>query len=201
MLHFVLMTFALAYSASAQTEFHGQYFSGLTTTSNGSEFLGLLDKARRMFSSADLELQTLRCFETSVTLLVLVYFALSDLLPVPGSMVYDPVNNAVVEGSQWAGNQWTQNSYGLGVSSTPFLQSPYITWCVSRLFSSLPCFKPLSCRLQTSYLWWFDHMGDGTELSDKVWAPDGINLNPIRVRVRVRVQNSPVKTVKCDTWS
>ena len=117
--------------ADGPVAFNGAFFSGVSLSENGTRFLELADKARRMFAPGDAELPTL-------------------------SGVYDPVNNAVVEGVQWAGNQWTQNSYGLGVTATPFLQEPHLTW------------------LQTSYLWWFDHMGDGTQAAAGTWAPDGM---------------------------
>lgn len=43
------------------------------------------------------------------------------------------------------GNFWTQNSYGVGFASLPFLPQPQLQW------------------MQTSFLWWFDHMGDGSQ--------------------------------------
>ena len=55
----------------------------------------------------------------------------------------DSEENAIVEGAGWPGNFWTQNYYGFGFSATPYLT------------------EPLLAQLQTSYLWWFDHMGDG----------------------------------------
>jgi hypothetical protein len=59
------------------------------------------------------------------------------------SGVYDEFNFAMVEGAKWTGNIWTQNTYGFGYASAPVLPDPLLTW------------------LGTSYLWWFDHVGDG----------------------------------------
>ena len=59
------------------------------------------------------------------------------------SGVYDSMHFGLAEGAQWSGNFWTQNSYGFGYSATGFLPNPMLHW------------------LQTSYLWWYDHIGDG----------------------------------------
>ena len=40
----------------------------------------------------------------------------------------------------------TQNSYGVGFASMPFLPQPMLQW------------------MGTSFRWWFDHMGDGTQV-------------------------------------
>jgi len=65
--------------------------------------------------------------------------------------------NAFAEGAQWSGNIWTQNTYGFGYAATPFLNRAQKT------------------QLATSYLWWFDHAGDGGQfyggLPD---VPDGL---------------------------
>ena len=80
------------------------------------------------------------------------------------SGVYDQVHFGATEGSVWSGNIWTQNTYGAGFASLPFLLQPQLQW------------------LQTGFLWWFDHMGDGGQtfggLPD---TPDGMlcdNGNP-----------------------
>ena len=80
------------------------------------------------------------------------------------SGVYDQVHFGATEGSVWSGNIWTQNTYGAGFASLPFLPQPQLQW------------------LQTGFLWWFDHMGDGGQtfggLPD---TPDGMlcdNGNP-----------------------
>ena len=126
---------------SASNSFAGNYFSGTTTNTNGSNFLSLADAARRMFAAGDPE---------------------AELMTFTG--VYDSVHFGATEGSIWAGNIWTQNSYGVGFASLPFLPEPQRTW------------------LQTGFLWWFDHMGDGGQtfggLAD---TPDGMlcdNGNP-----------------------
>jgi hypothetical protein len=59
--------------------------------------------------------------------------------------VYDEGHFALVEGAKWSGNIWTQNTYGFGYASTAFLPDPMLRW------------------LQTSFLWWFDHIGDGAQ--------------------------------------
>ena len=101
----------------ATPSFDGHYFVGNATDAS---YLSLLDQARRMLSPADAELQAI-------------------------SGVYDEGSSALVEGAQWSGNIWTQNTYGFGFASTAFLPDPMLTW------------------LQTSFLWWFDHMGDGAQ--------------------------------------
>lgn len=102
------------------SHFAGQYFTGVSSNSNGTTHLELLDKARRMLSPADVEFQTV-------------------------TGVYDSIHFGLTEGAQWYGNFWTQNSYGFGLSSVPFLPDPLLSW------------------LQTSYLWWYDHIGDGAQ--------------------------------------
>ena len=100
--------------------FDGQYFAGHANDAAGSSYLDLLDQARRMLSAADAELQVV-------------------------TGVYDEANSALVEGAQWSGNIWTQNTYGFGLASPAFLPDPLLEW------------------LRTSYLWWFDHIGDGAQ--------------------------------------
>ena len=84
-------------------------------------------------------------------------FAAADpeLMTLTGN--YDPVALGITEGAQWKGNFWTQNSYGVGYASLPILPQPALHW-----FSN-------------SFRWWFDHMGDSTQvyggLAD---APDGM---------------------------
>ena len=72
--------------------------------------------------------------------------------------------SVTVQGAQWVGNFWTQNSYGFGYSSTPFLDDALLNW------------------LGTSYLWWFDHIGDGGQtLAGLADVPAGMlcdNGNP-----------------------
>ena len=115
------MATALAAAAHASLlSFDGQYFTGNATDAAGASFLSLLDQARRMLSTADVELQAV-------------------------AGVYDPLNSALVEGAQWSGNIWTQNTYGFGLAAPAFLPDPLLTW------------------LRTSYLWWFDHAGDGAQ--------------------------------------
>eukprot|EP01043_Picozoa_sp_COSAG02_P018257 COSAG02_NODE_848_length_16553_cov_21.228577_14_plen_315_part_00 len=140
MLAMTLFLLALLVSAAARGDtFDGQFVSGTATNQNGTKFLDLLDSARRMFSAGDPELMTL-------------------------SGVYDSVHFGATEGSVWSGNIWTQNSYGVGYASLPFLPQPQLQW------------------MQTGFLWWFDHMGDGGQtfggLPD---VPDGMlcdNGNP-----------------------
>ena len=50
---------------------------------------------------------------------------------------YDSEHFGATEGSVWVGNFWTQNSYGVGFASLPFLPQPQLQW------------------MQTSFLWWF----------------------------------------------
>jgi hypothetical protein len=84
-------------------------------------------------------------------------FAPSDpeLMTLTGN--YDPIALGITEGAQWKGNFWTQNSYGVGYASLPILPQPALHW------------------ISSSFRWWFDHMGDSTQvyggLAD---APDGI---------------------------
>jgi hypothetical protein len=54
-----------------------------------------------------------------------------------------PTENALIEGAAWGGNIWTQNTFGFGLSAPPFLPDSTLQ------------------ALSTSYLWWFDHRGDG----------------------------------------
>jgi hypothetical protein len=114
--------------------FDGKYFSGSYSASAAGNvsYLELLDTARRMLSPADARFQTI-------------------------TGVLDASQNALTEGSQWSGNLWTQNTYGLGLAGAPFLSPAQQRW------------------LQTSYLWWFDHRGDGGQfyggLPD---VPDGM---------------------------
>eukprot|EP01050_Picozoa_sp_SAG11_P001222 SAG11_NODE_52_length_19809_cov_14.064231_7_plen_248_part_00 len=80
------------------------------------------------------------------------------------SLADDKVNFGATEGSVWVGNFWTQNSYGVGFASLPFLPQPQRQW------------------MQTSFLWWFDHMGDGGQtFGGMPDTPDGMlcdNGNP-----------------------
>lgn len=96
------------------------YFAGNASSAAGETYLHLLDRARRMLSAADVELQAI-------------------------AGVLDETENALVEGAQWSGMFWTQNSYGFGLASAPFLPDAQLYW------------------LQNSYLWWFDHAGDGAQ--------------------------------------
>jgi hypothetical protein len=127
-----------AYPA-VQQSFEGEYISGVATSSNGTAFLTRLDAARRMFSAGDPELMTF-------------------------TGVYDSEHFGATEGSVWVGNFWTQNSYGVGFASLPFLPQPQLQW------------------MQTSFLWWFDHMGDGGQtFGGMPDTPDGMlcdNGNP-----------------------
>ena len=94
------------------------FFDGTTTSSNGSSYLTLLDSSYRMLAPSDAELMTV-------------------------SGCVDGGESALTEGAQWAGNFWTQNSYGFAFSSTPFLHDAIVGY------------------LQQSFLWWYDHVGDG----------------------------------------
>jgi hypothetical protein len=105
-------------SMPTQGEFSGHFISGHFTSAAGNEYLSLLDVARRMFSVGDTEFMTI-------------------------AGTYDPAAQGLTEGAQWAGNFWTQNSYGFAFSSQPFLTEPVRSW------------------LGISFLWWFDHQADG----------------------------------------
>ena len=110
------------------------YFVGNASTTAGESYLTLLDAARRMIASADPsgELMTL-------------------------ANCYDPVADGLTEGAQWAGNFWTQNSYGFAFASQPFIEEPLATF------------------LQHSMDWWFDHMADGGQTFGGIpGVPDGI---------------------------
>ena len=108
----------ISYTTHAVLNYDGQYISGTSTSSASSEFLSLTDFARRLIAPSDINYQT-------------------------PTGVLDYGENAFSEGALWAGNVWTQNTYGYGYSSTPFLNLAQTT------------------TIQTSYLWWFDHQGDG----------------------------------------
>jgi hypothetical protein len=135
----LLLLFTGTLPLAGADSFAGQYFEATTTNANGSDFMNRLDQARRMFSAGDAELQTL-------------------------TGVYDQHAFGVTEGAQWAGNFWTQNGYGVGFASLPFLQQPHLQW------------------MQTAFLWWFDHQGDGGQtIGGMPDAPDGMlcdNGNP-----------------------
>ena len=96
-----------------------KYFESTTTTPEGATYVLHLDKARRMFSP-DSELQSI-------------------------SGTYDASTSALTEGADWAGNFWTQNSYGFGFAAASFLPNAVTSW------------------LQTSYLWWYNNAGDGSQ--------------------------------------
>lgn len=137
----VVATAAITSAGSTTVPFSGNYVSGIATHANGTRFLYLVDAARRMFAAGDPE---------------------AELMTFSG--VYDSSHFGATEGSIWSGNIWTQNSYGVGFASLPFLPQPQLNW------------------LQTGFLWWFDHMGDGGQtfggLPD---TPDGMlcdNGNP-----------------------
>ncbi len=87
---------AAAQDASVRT-YTGQYYSGAGDT----EYLQLLDTARRMFS-ADPEFQNL-------------------------PMLYMPSWNGLVEGPTW-GAWWIQNSYGTTYCALPFFEEPFTTF-------------------------------------------------------------------------
>jgi len=108
----------VAVAPVAPTVFDGEYFSGTASNGSNTSYLELLDIARRMISPADTHFQT-------------------------PTGVLDDVQNGMTEGAQWAGNFWTQNSYGFGLASAPFLDASQ------------------SRHLETAYNWWFDHRGDG----------------------------------------
>jgi hypothetical protein len=84
-------------AASGQGEFEGKFYRGVGDT----EYLRLLDVARRMFSP-DLVFQNL-------------------------PMLYMPSWNGLVEGPTWDA-WWVQNSYGTTYSALPFLQEPFVTF-------------------------------------------------------------------------
>ena len=109
---------AMHCASAAATPFAGKFVTGVAANASGTRFLERLDMARRMFSAGDPELMTF-------------------------TGVYDSDHFGATEGSVWVGNFWTQNSYGVGFASLPFLPQPQLQW------------------MQTSFLWWFDHMGDG----------------------------------------
>ena len=48
------------------------------------------------------------------------------------SGVYDQVHFGATEGSVWSGNIWTQNTYGAGFASLPFLPQPQLQWLQTR---------------------------------------------------------------------
>ena len=108
---------SLAAPAFDGPSFDGQYFAG--NVAGNASYLLLLDQARRMLGVADPELQG-----------------------VPG--VYDEGSSALVEGAKWAGNIWTQNSYGFGFASTAFLPDPLLTW----LQTSFLCACSLTARMR-----------------------------------------------------
>ena len=108
----------ISYTTRAGFNYDGLYISGTATSSASSEFLSLSDFARRLIAPSDINYQT-------------------------PTGVLDYGENAFSEGALWAGNIWTQNTYGYGYSATPFLNLAQTT------------------TIQTSYLWWFDHQGDG----------------------------------------
>ena len=103
----------------AARKFDGRYFTG-TSSSNDTSYIELLDVARRMISTSDELYQT-----TAGTL--------------------DYGENAFAEGAQWAGNIWTQNTYGFGFAAAPFLNTAQ------------------TAQLENSFHWWFDHAGDGMQ--------------------------------------
>ena len=118
--------------AGADSSFAGHFFKATTTNPNGTDFMNRLDQARRMFSAGDTELQTL-------------------------TGTYDQHAFGITEGAQWAGNFWTQNGYGVGFASLPFLPQPQLQW------------------MQTAFLWWFDHQGDGGQtIGGMPDTPDGM---------------------------
>jgi hypothetical protein len=93
-----LTAFACTAQAAAQSgTFTGRYFSGQGDT----EYLQLLDTARRMFSP-DPEYQNL-------------------------SMLYMPRWNGLVEGPTWDA-WWIQNSYGTTLAGQPFYEEPFVTF-------------------------------------------------------------------------
>lgn len=130
-----------ASAGDGTSAFSGHFFSGVPSNGDGTRFLHLADAARRMFAAGDPE---------------------AELMTMSG--VYDSAHFGATEGSIWSGNIWTQNTYGVGFASLPFLPQPQLNW------------------LQTGFLWWFDNMGDGGQtyggLQD---VPDGMlcdNGNP-----------------------
>lgn len=84
-------------ASPAKDQYSGVYFAG----EGDAEYLGMLDKAARMFRP-DPALQNL-------------------------SMLYYPGWNGLVEGPTWDA-WWIQNSYGATLSILPFLQEPWITF-------------------------------------------------------------------------
>ena len=103
LLRLIALAASTALASATATPFGGKFVSGVSTNANGSTFLSNLDHARRMFSAGDEELQTF-------------------------SGVYDRVHFGATEGSVWSGNIWTQNTYGAGFSSLPFLPQPQLQW-------------------------------------------------------------------------
>ncbi len=83
--------------AEEKAEFDGRFFRG----SGDTEYLGLLDTARRLLAP-DPEFQNL-------------------------AMLYMPSWNGLVEGPTWDA-WWVQNSYGTTYSALPFLQEPFLTF-------------------------------------------------------------------------
>ena len=67
------------------SHFDGVFVTGASSTANGTAYLQLIDQARRLLAPADTEFQTI-------------------------SGVYDPVSTGLVEGAQWNGALWTQNT-------------------------------------------------------------------------------------------
>eukprot|EP01051_Picozoa_sp_SAG22_P000778 SAG22_NODE_24_length_30194_cov_6.086327_11_plen_1024_part_00 len=112
-------------TASVRAAFIGSYYDGISDTPAGAEYIQLLDQARRMLAPADPQ---------------------AELTTLTG--VYGADDHGLTEGSQWAGNFWTQNSYGFTYSAAAILPQPITQW------------------LQTSFNWFFDHAGDGGQLFD-----------------------------------
>lgn len=84
-------------SNHVRAEFNGHYYAG----SGDSDYLQLLDIARRMFSP-DAEFQNV-------------------------TMLYKPDWNGLVEGPTWSA-WWIQNSYGTTLSALPFYTEPFTTF-------------------------------------------------------------------------
>jgi hypothetical protein len=111
-----LLLLVACVSPAAVSSFDGAFFAG----DGDDTYLALVDAARRLLSAADPK---------------------AEFMTLTG--VLDGTTNALTEGAQWAGNIWTQNTYGFGLTAAPFLDAAQRAW------------------LQTSYNWWFDHRGDG----------------------------------------
>ncbi len=92
----LILSSLLAYASSAPI-FKGHFFRG----SGDTNYLGLLETARRMFAP-DPEYENL-------------------------AMLYMPSWNGLVEGPTWDA-WWIQNSYGTTYSILPFLEEPFITF-------------------------------------------------------------------------